>query len=120
MALLLVCVAIAVVGGVAVLVARDRPVLEDDPVEVRRLAWPPQGRALRPDDLGDARFTVTVRGYRMDEVDRVLGEAAAALAERDRRISELEGSDAARSAAGDSQTRPSADTAAGEATHAAE
>ena len=89
MTLLLVCVAIAVVAGVAVLVARDRPVL-DDPVDARQLDWPPEGRDLRPDDLGGARFTVAVRGYRMDEVDRVLDDAAAALAERDRRIAELE------------------------------
>ncbi len=91
MTLLLVCVAIAVVAGVAVLVARDRPLLDDDAAPARQLEWPPEGRAVVPDDLDQARFTVALRGYRMDEVDRVLDDAAAALAERDRRIAELEG-----------------------------
>ena len=89
MTLLLVCVGIAVVGGVAVLVARDRPLLEDDPVEHRRLQWPPAGE-VSAQDLAGARFAVVVRGYRMDEVDRVLGDAIGALAERDQRIAALE------------------------------
>ena len=101
MTLLLVCVAIAVVGGVAVLVARDRPVLDDDPVDARRLEWPPAGPALAPGDLAEARFTVAVRGYRMDEVDLVIADAAEALAERDRLIAELEQAVAAHVAARD-------------------
>ena len=89
MTLLLVCVAIAVVGGVAVLVARDRPLIEDAPAGARRLVWPPEGDVI-PADLDEVRFTVALRGYRMDEVDRVLEDAASALADRDRRIAELE------------------------------
>ena len=71
MTLLLVCVAIGVVAAVAVLLVRDRSPLEDDPADARRLRW------LGPEvptasDLADLRFTVVLRGYRMDEVDQVL------------------------------------------------
>jgi DivIVA domain-containing protein len=87
--LLLVVVGIAIVAGVAVLVARDRPVLEADAVDPRALRWPPDG-PVTPASLAEARFTVALRGYRMDEVDRVLDDARAALVERDRRGAELE------------------------------
>ena len=90
MTLLLVTVAIAVIAGVAILLVRDQPLLEDDPVQARALRWPPEGE-ISPEHLADARFTVALRGYRMDEVDRVLDDARAALAERDRRIARLEG-----------------------------
>ena len=89
MTLLLVAVAIAIVAGVAVLVARDRPVLADEPVAGPAMDWPP-GDGVDPDALAEARFTVALRGYRMDEVDRVLDDARTALAERDRRIADLE------------------------------
>jgi len=87
--LLLVVVGIAVVAAVALLVTRDRPVLDDDPVDPRRLVWPPED-GVGPRALADARFTVVLRGYRMDEVDRVLDDARAALVERDARIGELQ------------------------------
>jgi DivIVA domain-containing protein len=45
---------------------------------------------LQPEDLRAVRFALAVRGYRMDEVDRVIERAATELAERDRRILELE------------------------------
>ncbi|HEX6888818.1 MAG TPA: DivIVA domain-containing protein [Candidatus Nanopelagicales bacterium] len=86
--LLLVAVAIAVVAGVGVLVARDRPLLAEDPAGPPPLAWPPQG-PIDPAALADVRFPVALRGYRMDQVDRVLDDAAAALAERDARIDQL-------------------------------
>jgi DivIVA domain-containing protein len=86
--LLFVVVGIAIVAGVSVLIARDRPLLAEDPVDARALRWPPDG-PVGPGDLAAARFTVVLRGYRMDEVDRVLDDARAALAERDRVIAEL-------------------------------
>lgn len=43
-----------------------------------------------PHDVEDLRFAVTLRGYRMDQVDQTLDALALALAERDRRIAELE------------------------------
>ena len=88
MTLLFVVVGIAIVAGVSVLIARDRPLLAEDPVDARALRWPPDG-PVGPGDLAAARFTVVLRGYRMDEVDRVLDDARAALAERDRVIAEL-------------------------------
>ncbi|MER5769247.1 DivIVA domain-containing protein [Streptomyces sp. NPDC001985] len=53
-----------------------------DPLPVNR----PVGRA----DVEAVRLPVTVRGYRMAEVDDVLGRLGAELAERDARIAELE------------------------------
>jgi DivIVA domain-containing protein len=87
--LLLVVVGIAIVAGVALLVVRGQPVLDEDRVEARSLAWPPP-QGVGPDSLAAARFTVALRGYRMEEVDRVLDDARAALIERDARISDLE------------------------------
>lgn len=86
---LFVVVALAVVGGVAVLVARDRPLLEDDPVGTRPLRWP-GAPAVDSRDLAEVRFPVVLRGYRMDQVDGVLDDARAALSERDARIADLQ------------------------------
>jgi len=88
--LLLVTVGIAIVAGVAVLIARDHPVLDEADVAARPMAWPPPN-GVGAGDLESARFGVVLRGYRMDEVDRVLDDAAAALRQRDARVAELEG-----------------------------
>jgi DivIVA domain-containing protein len=85
---LFVVIALVVVAGVAVLVVRDRPLIADDPVGSRALAWPPPD-GIGPQDLADVRFAVALRGYRMDEVDRVLDDTREALAERDARIADL-------------------------------
>jgi DivIVA domain-containing protein len=50
----------------------------------------PARQALTADDLGTARFGVGLRGYRMDEVDTLLERVAREVAERDRRIADLE------------------------------
>jgi len=50
----------------------------------------PQDRLLIPADVDEVRFSVGVRGYRMDEVDGVLDRLAAEAGERDERIAELE------------------------------
>ena len=42
-------------------------------------------------DIADLRFSVALRGYRMDEVDEVLERLAAALLERDAALAELRG-----------------------------
>ncbi|MGB8022192.1 MAG: DivIVA domain-containing protein [Candidatus Nanopelagicales bacterium] len=89
MVLLFVLVAIAIVAAVAVLVVRDAPLMPDDPTPGRPLRWPLAG-PVAPADLAEVRFSIAVRGYRMDEVDRVLDDARAALLERDRRIAEFE------------------------------
>jgi DivIVA domain-containing protein len=86
--LLLVLVALAIVGVVAVLLARDEPVLEDDPVAPPAPAWPPAG-PVTAQALVAVGFPVVLRGYRMDAVDRVLDDTSVALAERDERIAQL-------------------------------
>lgn len=88
MTALLVVVAMAVVAGVAVLVARDRPLLEDDPVGAPALDWEP-GSPVGAQDLAEVRFSVALRGYRMEQVDRVLADTQTALAERDARIAQM-------------------------------
>ncbi|MFF2808916.1 DivIVA domain-containing protein [Streptomyces sp. NPDC058000] len=50
----------------------------------------PQDRPLARADVEAVRLPVTVRGYRMDDVDDVLDRLGAELAERDARIAELE------------------------------
>ncbi|CAN5576711.1 hypothetical protein BH24ACT13_BH24ACT13_01450 [soil metagenome] len=49
----------------------------------------PSGRPLIPSDLEQVRLPVTVRGYRMDEVDAVLDRVSTELAERDALIARL-------------------------------
>jgi DivIVA domain-containing protein len=86
---LFVVIAIVVVAGVAVLVVRDRPLITDDPVGSRALVWSTH-EGVRPQDLAEVRFAVALRGYRMDEVDRVLDDTREALAARDARIADLQ------------------------------
>ncbi len=50
----------------------------------------PEGRLVEPSDVDAVRFTVGMRGYRMDEVDEVLDRLVAEVAVRDERIAELE------------------------------
>lgn len=50
----------------------------------------PARHALTADDIESSRFAVGVRGYRMDEVDTLLERVAREVAERDRRIADLE------------------------------
>ncbi len=50
----------------------------------------PARQALTAEDLQAARFGVGLRGYRMDEVDTLLERVAREVAERDRRIADLE------------------------------
>ncbi|MFJ6568331.1 DivIVA domain-containing protein [Streptomyces sp. NPDC091292] len=50
----------------------------------------PPDRPVDRTDVEALRFPVTVRGYRMAEVDDALGRLGAELAERDARIGELE------------------------------
>ncbi len=89
MVALFVVVAIAIVGVVAVLVARDRPLIEPDPVGGRPLDWPDRD-GVSATTLSRVRFAVALRGYRMEQVDRVLEDTRAALAGRDARIAELQ------------------------------
>jgi DivIVA domain-containing protein len=50
----------------------------------------PADRPLDREDVEALRLPMTLRGYRMTDVDDVLGRLGAELAERDARIAELE------------------------------
>jgi DivIVA domain-containing protein len=78
---LLAIVAILVIGALVVLaVARGAGMAPayDDRREVRL----PVGRPLRAEDLRATRFTMTLRGYRMAEVDALIARLAAEMEER--------------------------------------
>jgi DivIVA domain-containing protein len=66
----------------------------------------PEDRPMGRDDVDGVRFAVGMRGYRMDEVDDVLDRLADEVAERDRRIAELEQRVAATAPRGASGFRP--------------
>ncbi|MFE7352802.1 DivIVA domain-containing protein [Streptomyces sp. NPDC057543] len=83
MVVVVAAVTLAVVGGGKSAVLQDvAPEQLTDPLPATR----PVGRA----DVEAVRLPVTVRGYRMTDVDEVLGRLGAELAERDARIAELE------------------------------
>jgi DivIVA domain-containing protein len=73
---------------------------------------------LGPGDLEGLRFGLGFRGYRMDEVDRVLDRLVAELAARDERIAELERSVAGERVTGERVTGER--TVAGERTELGE
>lgn len=56
----------------------------------RRDVLLPTDRRLTAEDIEDVEFSVTVRGYRMDEVDETLRRLRTELAERDEQIAALE------------------------------
>lgn len=90
MFLFLLIALVVVVGGVtlAVVGGGDGP-LTDAPPD--RLDDPlPADRPLARADVEGLRIPMTLRGYRMADVDDVLGRLGAELAERDARIAELE------------------------------
>ncbi|GAA5043166.1 DivIVA domain-containing protein [Streptomyces similanensis] len=84
LAVVVAAVTLAVVGGGEgrAPLSEAAPELVHDPLPADR----PLGRA----DLESLRLPVTVRGYRMADVDDALGRLGAELAERDARIAELE------------------------------
>jgi DivIVA domain-containing protein len=89
--LFLLIALVVVVGGVtlAVVGGGDSGALPEAPPD--RLDDPlPAHRPLARTDVEALRLPMTVRGYRMADVDDVLGRLGAELAERDARISELE------------------------------
>ncbi|MFI8926154.1 DivIVA domain-containing protein [Streptomyces sp. NPDC053474] len=91
MFLFLVVALVVVVAAVtlAVLGGSESGALPD--VVPERFADPlPPDRPLRRADVEAVRFPMTVRGYRMVDVDEALDRLGAELAERDARIAELE------------------------------
>lgn len=83
MVVVVAAVTLAVVGG------GDRAVLPESAPE--QLVDPlPETRPVGRSDVEALRLPVSVRGYRMGDVDDVLSRLGAELAERDARIAELE------------------------------
>lgn len=76
----------------AVLATRGGGELAEAPPDAADLALPPG--PLQPEDVAGLRFSLTARGYRMAEVDVALERLAAELADRDRRLAQLEGASA--------------------------
>ena len=78
----------AILFGASVVATQEKDVLvevlpDDADVEL------PTGRMVA-EDLRAVRFAMVLRGYRMDEVDRVLERLGEELAARDQRIADLE------------------------------
>ncbi|MFF5894855.1 DivIVA domain-containing protein [Streptomyces argenteolus] len=83
MAVVVAAVTLAVVGGGGSAVLQDvEPERLTDPLPANR----PVGRA----DIEAMRLPMSVRGYRMADVDEALDRLGAELAERDAHIAELE------------------------------
>ncbi|MEU4270182.1 DivIVA domain-containing protein [Streptomyces sp. NPDC026092] len=83
MVVVVAAVTLAVIGG------GDSEVLPE--VAPEQLVDPlPRTRPVHREDIEALRLPVTARGYRMADVDDVLGRLGAELAERDARIAELE------------------------------
>jgi len=104
-ALVWVLLAILVLGGVAVVAAGRGQGLTTPEPDRPTLALPPD-RPLTRYDVDRVRFSVGLRGYRMDEVDDVLDRLAMDLENRDARISVLEQEVAARWVAGTTSPEP--------------
>jgi DivIVA domain-containing protein len=85
--LVLVALLVLAVGGVVV-VALGRVGGGLAPVDPG-LVPPLDHEVRRPADLDRARFTLALRGYRMDQVDTVLDEARDLLAAKDEEIARL-------------------------------
>jgi DivIVA domain-containing protein len=79
---------VLVLLATALVATRDEPLLADAPPDRPDLALP--DGPLRASDVEGVRFSMALRGYRMDEVDTVLARLAAELADRDRRLAALE------------------------------
>ena len=89
MSLVLLLVILAVIAGIAVVAAgRGEGLSAPDPERSPRGVLPAGevGRA----DVDALRFTLALRGYRMDEVDDVIDRLLAELDRKDARIAELE------------------------------
>ncbi|GGS26427.1 hypothetical protein GCM10010259_34080 [Streptomyces daghestanicus] len=83
LAVVVAAVTLAVVGG-----GESGPLPEAAPE--RPADALPAERPVHRADVENLRFPLTVRGYRMADVDDALGRLGAELAERDARIADLE------------------------------
>ncbi|MFG2223713.1 DivIVA domain-containing protein [Streptomyces sp. NPDC048644] len=86
---LLIAMVVVVAAVTLVVVGGDRGGLRDAEPDRLYDPLPPERPVVRA-DVDAVRLPVTVRGYRMNDVDDVLDRLGAELAERDARIAELE------------------------------
>ena len=92
MDLVLLLLAVGVVGGAAaVALGRVRGGLEPPTSTLPQVDLPPG--PLSPDDVDRVRFSLGLRGYRMDQVDEVLARLRGELAHRDDVIAALRDTD---------------------------
>ena len=89
MSLLLLLVILAVIAGIAVVAAGRGEGLAPAQTERSPRGVLPAGDVSRV-DVDALRFTLALRGYRMDEVDEVIDRLLDELDRRDARIAELE------------------------------
>ena len=95
---MLLLVVLAVIAGIAVVATGRWGGLPDvEPERSPRGELPADSEVDRP-AVDGLRFSLALRGYRMDEVDDVLDRLGAELAYRDSRIAELEAAAAVRGA----------------------
>ena len=90
MSLVLLLVILAVIGGIAVVAAGRGGGLPDAEPERSPSGVLPDGTVDRA-GIDGLRFSLALRGYRMDEVDAVLDRLVDELDRRGTRILELEG-----------------------------
>jgi DivIVA domain-containing protein len=115
--LVLLLVVLAVIGGIAV-VAAGRGGSLPDPDPDRATTGSLADDEVDRSHVDGLRFTLALRGYRMDEVDEVLDKLVDELDRRGERIRELEeqggvgGTTTAQPAAGEPATADTADEAA--------
>ncbi|MEZ0066141.1 DivIVA domain-containing protein [Streptacidiphilus sp. MAP12-20] len=95
----LILVLMVLVVGAAALAALGAGGSLPDAERDRLAARLPEDRPLARSDIDELRFPMTVRGYRMDEVDDTLDRLAAELSQREHRVAELESALAAALAA---------------------
>lgn len=106
MSILLLLAVLAVLGVVAVVATGRGGAMADAEHDRSPRGELPPGE-VRREDIDGLRFSLGFRGYRMSEVDDILDRLAAELAERDRRIAELEGR--SRASGADPLDRPQQD-----------
>lgn len=83
-------VAVAALGVAAIVAAGGLGSMAAEPTRDIFRQDLPGDRELTGEDLQRLRFGVSLRGYAMNQVDDVLDRLSGELAERDRRIAELE------------------------------
>ena len=86
--LFFILLGIVVLGGIAVVAAGQGDGLEAAPIDRAPFDLPTERLVSRP-DVDRLRFSVGLRGYRMDEVDEVLDRLAVDIEQRDLEIAVL-------------------------------